>query len=304
MNKNSKLKCGDIYICPNGQKYTIKEVICYAKNSTIFDISNKNTNKIIKVFKTYKSFKSEHDKIANLQKAIDNNDLYKKYIISCQSDEKNYTFLMDKYDDDLFNYLRHNENIKIDIMPIVCKLIEAVKFLYKNNLFYTDLKTENIFYKENEPIDIFLGDLASIVVPNKENELSFAIITRSTFCHLVKYNNGFFNLADIKRIVIYALGMTIMDILSGCVQLSACNIEINNFFHELSDTNKKNKESFDTHSANVQTLKTYYIFTILDYIKENLNNPEYNKCIYIIKQLIETGINGVDIDGVFDRLDI
>lgn len=79
-----------------------------------------------------------------------------------QDKDKNMIFIMERLDGDLEHLIKKNKNISYaNIIRFTLNLAKILQCLMGINIFYTDLKNENVFYKmkgNNYPF-IYLGDL-------------------------------------------------------------------------------------------------------------------------------------------------
>ena len=102
---------------------------------------------------------------------------------------------------DLRVIIEKNKNTNI-IIDVIYAITIAIKCLYDNNLYYTDIKMANILYRNtNEGIQIILGDLGSIT-DNKNNKNNYTYTYRPSV-----------STYDITSIILWGIGILILDLL-------------------------------------------------------------------------------------------
>lgn len=142
-----------------------------------------------------------------------NNNTCKEHIIKSYMFVKNINeqyIIMPCVSGSLSDYFKDNLDIsEIEKINIILKIVYGLDCLINVNLFYTDLKTDNILYKldeHNNCIDIIFGDIGSAFV-------SSSLMAKTTYPSYERRNtNGIFQYPTEKDVV-WSLGILILNII-------------------------------------------------------------------------------------------
>ena len=179
--------------------------------------------------------------------------------------------------------MTHEQYFKV-MVKIFIQLVYSFQCLVRHNLFYTDIKLENILYKRNsrDEISIILGDIGSIATKNdnsegislflpwwlketggilksaKLTERAIVAILGITFANLLqkKKLDMFFSYATIKKTTMKEYNNHITEIINEIEQLYGITYikNITDLLHDMLSPNEINVPTFD---KVLQTLTKY-----------------------------------------------
>lgn len=121
--------------------------------------------------------------------------------------EKNIYLIMDKYDgelDDIIYDISYEQKYNISV-----KIINLFLCLYKNNMYFTDIKTQNLLYRLNKfkSYDVCITDFGSFVHIDTSDdnniEYVYTIQPKSKSTNLCQ---GKCKLIDVQKVSLYGLG--------------------------------------------------------------------------------------------------
>ena len=123
-------------------------------------------------------------------------------------DKTEYKIIMKAADGDLFDYVIDTEQSNIPAASIILQLVRSLYLLKKHNMYYTDLKLENIFYNKVErDIKIYLGDFGSISWFMDDTTKKAYV---ATFFHPECYNHEGYNREQAEKTMVFCLGLIML----------------------------------------------------------------------------------------------
>lgn len=232
-NTNSIEINGELY-------YYSNKLLGSGRNGVVREYKGKNTTLAIKVFKNkyYNELKRERRAITYLK--VCNNNI----IIPCATVKDYKIIIMEKADSDVFNLVSKGLLEMKDIKSIFAQVCLGLDELLKNNLYYLDLKLENLLcnYVNGEYI-VYFGDIGSI---NAENEDT--IITTFTPPHAWLQKNYKLFLKETSNVKIevlkFCLGYLLM------LLIFPYNKTFIHFINYTKDISRFTKEYYDDISKN------------------------------------------------------
>ncbi len=248
------------------------------------------TVRAAKVFKDVNIFFLEKENLEKLKKIPYLNKLYGSWYAEDTIDpNKKKTIVMDFYKDNLstYNFIGMPFNTFND--KIILTLITLVMVMYEKNLYYTDMKPENILYNGT---DIILGDLGSIVYIDNDSDVTNLVFGSQKYKSLHTFSTNRYN---IRIMTLYALALTLIELI--------CNYSSSNFLSKddnkkwcltlqtlnLTSYNKKNNPNANISKEANSLYKKYSKNLIDSHQYYDLNIKIVNKIENNIKNLITTG---------------
>lgn len=196
--------------------------------------------------------------------------------------------VMEKYDMDLFEYLK---TTKIDLDDFVCQICKVISSFHKNGIYLQDLKPENIFIKieENDAPTYYIADFEYALMDHDfENPI---FIKKRRWVRTLQYcpNVGKpTTIIEAVRTDLYALAVII-----GRIETTYTNnVELNIF---LNKRYRVVKEEWDDRKKLEHFKNNKYSTLCADFIAENFFYIEHiNSFVTILTQLAKRTDNYTD----------
>jgi hypothetical protein len=146
-----------------------------------------------------------------------NNICNKKYIGSyiCEKKHEKKHVIMPYMDSTLECYIRANLLTNDEVFQIMIELFNMVICLYEDELYYTDLKTQNVLVKciENNKVDLLLGDIGGIFEKDSFSSENFSFTFPCVF-KMINSHKFYFNKINTLSLcdVLFPLGVIFLNL--------------------------------------------------------------------------------------------
>ena len=177
----TKEKTGKIEIIKN-YKYNKNDVLGRGSSGIVYEGINTKSNEIVAIKEIFINDINDENSIINeinIMKRIDS--YYSIKLLDYFNEEKYYYIILEKCDDNLFNYVKKKQKVEIDIIQkILIQLNDVLRFLKKYKINHRDIKPHNILIKyiDDKDFIIKLGDYGLGKSLNSKNFFSSVVGTK------------------------------------------------------------------------------------------------------------------------------